>query len=47
VVGLETWELNQAGRPVEAVVAAETPARAVALAAWLSRKDETKGEKDG
>lgn len=36
VVGLETWELARDGRPVEAIVAARTPAdaaeRAVALA---------------
>jgi uncharacterized protein (TIGR00725 family) len=35
VVGLGTWELNQAGQPVTAVIRADTPAKAVALAASL------------
>jgi hypothetical protein len=37
VVGLGTWELNQAGQPVTAVIRADTPAQAVALAASLIR----------
>jgi uncharacterized protein (TIGR00725 family) len=44
VVGLGTWQLSQAGQPAEAVIAAETPAQAVALAASLSCKDETRRE---
>jgi len=37
VVGLDTWELGRAGEPVDAVVRAEDPARAVELALELAR----------
>lgn len=37
VVGLDTWELGRAGEPVEAVVRAEEPTRAVELALGLAR----------
>jgi uncharacterized protein (TIGR00725 family) len=38
VIGLSTWELARAGRPVEAVVPAATPAEAVRLALRLGRE---------
>jgi uncharacterized protein (TIGR00725 family) len=37
VVGLDTWELARGGATVEAVVRAETPGQAVALAVRLAR----------
>ena len=37
VVGLDTWELGRAGEPVDAVVRAEDPVRAVELALELAR----------
>jgi uncharacterized protein (TIGR00725 family) len=37
VVGLDTWELQQAGQPVDAVLRATTPAQAVERALALAR----------
>lgn len=39
VVGLGTWELRQAGQPVAAVVAAQSPAQAVELALLLAGQE--------
>jgi hypothetical protein len=36
VVGLDTWELRRAGKPVDAVVRAHSPAQAVELALGLA-----------
>jgi uncharacterized protein (TIGR00725 family) len=47
VVGLETWQLNHQGRPVEAVVQAGTPAGAVALALNLVGQEGRGEEGDG
>ncbi len=38
VVGLDTWELGHGGRPVEAVVLAQSPAQAVELALGLAKR---------
>lgn len=43
VVGLDTWELGRAGKPVDAVVRAETAAQAVELALELARSDHSRG----
>jgi uncharacterized protein (TIGR00725 family) len=44
VVGLDTWELQQGGQPVGAVVNADTPAQAVELALALAREVLSAGE---
>jgi uncharacterized protein (TIGR00725 family) len=41
VVGLGTWELSQQGRPVVAIVRADTPAQAVEAAIALATKMRT------
>jgi uncharacterized protein (TIGR00725 family) len=38
VVGLDTWELGRAGRPVDAIVVATDPADAAAQAVDLARR---------
>ena len=45
VVGLGTWELSQQGRPVAAIIRADTPLRAVEEAISLATKMRT-GEEE-
>ena len=47
VVGLGTWELHQDGRPVEAVIAADTPVQAVELALTLAGAKPPEVERSG
>jgi len=45
VVGLDTWELSHGGRPVPAIVQADTPTQAVELAIALAAEKGQKEEK--
>jgi uncharacterized protein (TIGR00725 family) len=47
VVGLGTWELHQDGRPVGAVIAADTPAQAVEQAVALVEGAAVQEGRDG
>jgi uncharacterized protein (TIGR00725 family) len=44
VVGLGTWELSQQGRPVAAIVRADTPVQAVEMAIALAARMRAGGE---
>lgn len=46
VVGLGTWELYRDGQPVSAVIPADTPVRAVALALALAEPSRGEGRDD-
>ena len=46
VIGFGTWELARAGEPVEAIVAAPSPAAAVDLALALATSQQPKSGPD-